>query len=273
MPVDIRLLVLDIDGTIAPRSNQVSERVKACLQRVQQKGIKVALATGRMFHSALPFHQAINSDLPMVAYNGAWVKDPFSGTLHREFSLPTAIALEVLDHFESPLFKEHLEVHCYYEDRLYVREITSETQRYVNRSGVKPHPVGDLRPIIEKSTIKLLAISSNQTMMQTLRQSLGDRYSPDQVYFTQSTESYLEVTHPQSNKGLATQYLVEELLGLNAQQVMAIGDNFNDRELLTYAGIGIAMGDAPPEIQSLADWVTADAEADGVAIALEKFLL
>jgi hydroxymethylpyrimidine pyrophosphatase-like HAD family hydrolase len=54
---------------------------------------------------------------------------------------------------------------------------------------------------------------------------------------------------------------------------MAIGDNFNDRELLTYAGIGIAMGDAPPEIQSLADWVTADAEADGVAIALEKFLL
>jgi HAD superfamily hydrolase (TIGR01484 family) len=110
-------------------------------------------------------------------------------------------------------------------------------------------------------------------MMQRLRQSLGDRYSSDQVYFTQSTESYLEVTHPQSNKGLATQYLVEELLGLNAQQVMAIGDNFNDRELLTYAGIGIAMGDAPPEIQSLADWVTADAEADGVAIALEKFLL
>jgi Cof subfamily protein (haloacid dehalogenase superfamily) len=271
--VDIRLLVLDIDGTIAPRSNQVSPRVTDCLKQVQARGIRVTLATGRMFHSALPFHRAINSDLPLIAYNGAWTKDPFTGELHREFSVPPAIALEILEHFESSDFREHLEVHCYYEDQLYVREITDETRRYIARSGVKPQPVGNLRPIIEQSTIKLLAISQKTELLQTLMHHLRDRFSPEVVYLTQSTPTYFEVTHPQANKGLATQYLTETLLGLDSQQVMAIGDNFNDAEMLSYAGLGIAMGDAPASVQALADWVTKDAEEDGVAIALEKFLL
>ena len=271
--MDICLLVLDIDGTIAPRSNQVSQRVKDCLTQVQAKGIRVALATGRMFHSALPFHRAINSDLPLIAYNGSWIKDPFTEEVHQQLALPTAIALDILDHFESPDLREHLEVHCYYEDRLYVREITEETQRYIARSGVKPHPIGDLRPIIKKSTIKLLAISQKTELLQTLMHDLRDRYSSEEVYLTQSTEIYFEVTHPQANKALATQYLTETILGLNPEQVMAIGDNFNDAELLSYVGLGIAMGDAPASVQALADWVTEDAEQDGVAIAVEKFLL
>ncbi|MGL5033874.1 MAG: Cof-type HAD-IIB family hydrolase [Microcystaceae cyanobacterium] len=271
--MNIRLLVLDIDGTIAPRSNQVSVRVLDCLKRVQSQGIRVGIATGRMYHSALPFHRAINSDLPLIAYNGAWIKNPFTGVLEREFALPTAIALEILDHFESPQFRDHLEVHCYFEDQLFVREITEETRRYVARSGVKPHIIGDLRPMIKQSTIKLLAISQETELLQVLMGHLRDRFSPDQVYLTQSTEIYFEVTHPLANKGLATQYLTETMLDLKPEQVMAIGDNFNDLELLSYAGFGIAMGDAPDALKAIADWVTADAEEDGVAIALEKFLL
>ena len=271
--VDIRLLILDIDGTIAPRSNQVTAKVKKCLQQVQAKGIRIALATGRMFHSALPFHRTINSDLPLIAYNGAWIKDPFSDTLHREFALPTVIALEILDYLESSPWHPYLDIHCYYDDRLYVREITSETEQYMNRAGVKPHQVGDLRPIIAQTTIKLLAISPDGMIMQQLIQELRERFGHTEVHFTQSTDIYLEITHSQANKGLAAQYLVEELLGLSADQVLAIGDNFNDRELLRYAGLGIAMGDAPDEVKELADWVTADAEEDGVAIALEKWLL
>lgn len=270
---DIRLLILDIDGTIAPRSNQVTVRVKRCLQEVQAQGIRIALATGRMFHSALPFHRTIASDLPLIAYNGAWIKDPFTDTLHWEFALPTAIALEILDYLESSPWHPYLDIHCYYDDRLYVREITTETEQYVHRSGVKPHPVGDLRPIIAQTTIKLLAISPDSMIMQSLIQALRERFGHTEIHFTQSTDIYLEITHAQANKGLAAQYLVEDLLGLSAQQVLAIGDNFNDRELLRYAGFGIAMGDAPDEVKQLADWVTADAEADGVAIAVEKWIL
>ena len=78
MILNIKLLVLDIDGTIAGQSNRVSETVIKTLQTVQERGIKVALATGRMYCSALRFHEAIKSGLPIVAYNGAWIQDPLS---------------------------------------------------------------------------------------------------------------------------------------------------------------------------------------------------
>jgi hypothetical protein len=68
-------------------------------------------------------------------------------------------------------------------------------------------------------------------------------------------------------------YLAEDYLGLRPENVMAVGDNFNDLEMLQYAGIGVAMGDAPSEIQALANWVAPGVEEDGVAAAIEEFLL
>ncbi|MFM7372484.1 MAG: HAD family hydrolase, partial [Sphaerospermopsis kisseleviana] len=73
---DIKLLVLDIDGTIAGHDNQVSDTVQQAIKAVQAKGIQVAIATGRMYCSALRFHQDIQSNLPLVAYQGAWIQDP-----------------------------------------------------------------------------------------------------------------------------------------------------------------------------------------------------
>ncbi len=269
----IKLLVLDIDGTIAGASNQISSKVRNTIKKVQNQGVAVTLATGRMYHSALPFHQRIASDLPLIAYNGAWTKDPQDGEILREYSLPTAIALEILDYFETGDLRERLEIHTYHQDQLYVRKITAETQRYIARSGVMPHAVGDLRPIIKKSTIKLLAISPEMGLIQQLIEDLRLRYSTDAVHLTQSTDIYFEITHAQANKGQAVQQLAEEHLGLEAEQVMVIGDNFNDVEMLRYAGLGVAMGNAPELVQSVADWVTDDVEEDGVAIALEKFVL
>jgi hydroxymethylpyrimidine pyrophosphatase-like HAD family hydrolase len=84
---------------------------------------------------------------------------------------------------------------------------------------------------------------------------------------------FFEITHPQANKGLAVQYLAETLLGLNAENVMAIGDNFNDLEMLKYAGIGIAMGNAPVAVQRIANWIAPSIEEDGVVTALTEFLV
>jgi hydroxymethylpyrimidine pyrophosphatase-like HAD family hydrolase len=67
-------------------------------------------------------------------------------------------------------------------------------------------------------------------------------------------------------------YLAEKILGLDSSEVMAIGDNYNDTEMLKYAGLSIAMGDAPPRVKEIADWVAPDVENDGAAVAMEKFL-
>ncbi len=271
--MSIRLVVLDIDGTIAGESNQVNPAVIATIQRVQEQGIAVALATGRMFSSALRFHSTIQSTLPLISYNGALTKHPHTGVVLREKPLPTAIALEILEHFEQPHLRPHLEVHCYHDDQLYVREITAETEIYMDRSQSLAKETPDLRQIIERNTIKMLAISRNPSLMAKLMAELGQRHNSQDVHLTQSTEIYFEVTHPQANKGLAIKHLAEEVLGITPGEILAIGDNFNDLEMLKYAGIGVAMGNAPRDVKAVADWVTADVEADGVTQALEKFCL
>jgi hypothetical protein len=99
------------------------------------------------------------------------------------------------------------------------------------------------------------------------------RYTPAELYLTRSVATFFEATHPLANKGDAVQYLAEELLGLQAANVMAIGDNFNDVEMITYAGVGVAMGNAPDGVKATANWVAPDVEEDGVAAAIEQFVL
>ncbi|MEA5511420.1 Cof-type HAD-IIB family hydrolase [Crocosphaera sp. UHCC 0190] len=268
----IRLLVLDIDGTIAGKSNTVSQSVKDAIKLAQTQGIQVALATGRMYYSALRFHGLIASELPIIAYNGAWIQCPLTGIRHHHFPVSPDIALQLLDYFEQPHWLKKLEVHCYIDDRLYVREFTARTEVYRKRSGIEPIVVEDLRSIVALETTKVLAIGKSQ-LMGKLLSDLRQRYSRDQLYVTQSTPIYFEATHPNANKGFGVKFLAEELLQLTSDQVMAIGDNFNDLEMLQYVGLGIAMGDAPKEVKQVAKWVAPDVEFDGVAKAIHKFLL
>ncbi len=270
---DIRLLVLDIDGTISGRSNQVRQPVKQAIQAVQAKGIQVAIATGRMYQSALRFHQEIGATLPLMAYQGAWIQDPQTGERLRHWPVPRATALQLLDYFEQPEWHSLLSVHFYIDDQLYVREISSETEAYVARSTIRPIAVGDLRQTLDREPTKVLALSDDQELISSLLGKMRQRYTPSELYLTTSVATFFEATHPAVNKGTAVRYLAEDILGLQASQVMAIGDNFNDREMLEYAGIGIAMGDAPGPVQETAQWVAPSVEEDGVAVALEKFLL
>ncbi|MCG9892280.1 MAG: Cof-type HAD-IIB family hydrolase [Thermosynechococcaceae cyanobacterium MS004] len=270
----IRLVVLDIDGTIAGINNEINPVVIETVRAVQRRGIQVAIATGRMFHSALRFHQALQLNLPLMAYQGALIQDPVVGTLHRHWTLDPAKALHLLAYFEAVEFQQHLSVHAYVNDQLYVRAITPETEQYCDRTGVTATPVGDLRPLIEaQPPTKLLALSENAAHIDFLYTHLRSQYTPAELYLTKSIATFFEATNPSVNKGTAVKYVAEELLGLQPAQVMTLGDNFNDVEMLEYAGIGIAMGSAPLPVQAIADWVAPDVEQDGAAIALRHILL
>jgi Cof subfamily protein (haloacid dehalogenase superfamily) len=270
----IRLVILDIDGTIAGISNNINPAVRDAVRAVRRKGIQVAIATGRMFHSALRFHQTLQLDLPLMAYQGGWIQDPKLDAIHRHWTLESLKALHLLDYFEEVDFKHHLSVHVYANDRLYVRAITPQTEQYCERTGVAALPAGDLRPLVRsQEPTKLLALSETADHIDTMYTHLRSQYSPAELYLTKSIATFFEATNPLVNKGTAVRYVAEELLGLSSAQVMTIGDNFNDLEMLEYAGIGIAMGSAPLPVQAAADWVAPDVEQDGAAIALEKILL
>lgn len=272
-PALIQLLVLDIDGTIAGESNQVREPVKRAVQAVQAKGVQVAIATGRMYQSALRFHQAIGATLPLMAYQGAFIKDPATAKLHRHWTLSTPMALQLLDHFEEPELLDLLSVHFYIDDQLYVRKVTSETRIYADRSGIEPIAVGDLRSALTSEPTKVLALCDDSEVIANLLGNLQARYTPAELYLTTSIATFFEAANPLVNKGTAVRYLAEEYLGLKPENVMTVGDNFNDVEMLEYAGIGVAMGEAPDAVKAIANWVAPSVEEDGVVAAIETFLL
>ncbi|MBW4609464.1 MAG: Cof-type HAD-IIB family hydrolase [Hassallia sp. WJT32-NPBG1] len=270
---DIKLLVLDIDGTIAGESNNLSQKVLQAIAAVKAKGIQVAIATGRMYRSALRFHQEINSTLPLLAYQGAWIQDPTTQKIHRHLAVNREMAEKLLDYFEQPKLRSLLSVHFYINDELYIRELTRETEIYAERSGIVPIAVGDLRSSLNNEPTKILALSDDIDIIKDLLGNLRRQYTPAELYLTTSVATFFEATNPLVNKGTAVRYLAEEMLGLQRTNVMTIGDNFNDLEMLEYAGIGVAMGNAPEEVQAIAQWVAPSVEKDGAATAIEKFLL
>ena len=270
---EIKLLIVDIDGTIAGKSNQVSTRVKQAITAAQAKGVRVGIATGRMYKSALRFHHEIGADFPVIAYQGAWIQDPITGKIHRHIPVPVATARELIDYFEQPDLFDKLSLHVYRDDSLYVRDINPDTELYVERSGVEAHAVGDLRHILTDRPTKILAMSEDIELINSLLVDLQQRYPKDDLHITTSVPIFLEATNAGVNKGTAIDYVAKELLGITAENVLAIGDNYNDVEMIDYAGIGVAMGNAPIDVRANADWVAPDIDNDGVAIAIEKFIL
>lgn len=270
---EIKLLIVDIDGTIAGKSNQVSTRVKRAIRAAQAKGVRVGIATGRMYKSALRFHHEIGADFPLIAYQGAWIQDPATGQKHLHSPVPVEIARELLDYFEQSHLFNKLSLHVYLGDRLYVRDINPDTELYVERSGIEANPVGDLRKILTDRPTKILAMSEDIQLIDSLLVDLRQRYPQEALHITTSVPIFLEATQSGVNKGSAIDYIATELLGIKAENVLAIGDNYNDVEMLTYAGVGVAMGNAPTDVQSIANWVAPHIESDGVAVAVEKFIL
>lgn len=272
---DIRLIVVDLDGTTVGKSNQIRPAVRQVLQTARAQGVQVAIATGRMYRSALRFYEDLALTLPLMAYQGALIKDPAINQVHQHLTVPRDYVAQLLDFLSETELRSLVSVHLYINDCLYVREINAETEAYAARSEVEPIAVGDLRRALELDTepTKLLALSNEIELIDRLFGSLQRRYTPAELYLTKSVATFLEATHPLVNKGNAVRYLAEEILGLQAAQVMTIGDNFNDLEMLQYAGIGVAMGGAPDGVKAAADWIAPDVEADGVAAAVAQFVL
>jgi Cof subfamily protein (haloacid dehalogenase superfamily) len=269
----IKLVIVDIDGTIAGQSNQVTPAVKAAIKAAQAQGVRVGVATGRMYRSAVRFHHEIGADVPVMAYQGAWIQDPTTQKKYRHLRLEQSIARELIDYFQQPHLPSDLSLHVYIDDQLYVQRINEDTDGYTERSGVEAVALTDLKEALTTAPTKVLAMHPDEDLIDRLLKDLKTKYRPDQLHVTTSVPIFLETTNPAVNKSTAIDYVARELLNLDASQIMTIGDNYNDVEMLAYAGWGVAMGNAPEPVKAYADWVAPSVDEDGVAVAIEKFVL
>ena len=264
-----KLLVVDIDGTILGDTLDPAPAVLEALSQAQQSGVKLALATGRMYRSALRFHRLLDSPLPLISYQGALIKDPKDNRVYRHEPVPLEYALEVL----SLLTEMDVSVHVYLNDSLYVARLSPETVAYAKRSGVEPVVVPNLFEVLTAEPTKILAVGKDSQLMDEILAFLKEKYQPEELYLTRSTDFFVEVAHPSASKGNAVKFVAEKILEITANEVICIGDNFNDLEMIEYAGLGIAMAGGPSGVQDRADWIAPSVEEDGVAIAIQKFII
>lgn len=269
---DVRLLVLDIDGTIVDESNRAQDSVARAIRSAERRGVAVTIATGRLYQSSLPFYDSIGSTSPLICYEGALILEPQTGFVHRHWSLEPDVVALMLDHAEQLNLSDCLSVHLYTQDHLYVSNLNDASIKYFGGSKIEPIVVSDLRQLLDRATTKVIVLSDDAQVIARLSSQLKNSSSRTQVKQYNSI-TLLEAFHPAVNKRLAVSYLAEEIMGLRPENVMAIGNDFTDIELLRYAGIGVAMGNAPVAVRVAADWVTATIEEDGVAKAVEKWIL
>lgn len=266
--MSIRLIAVDLDDTLLTDDLEIAPGAARAIAAAQAKGVHVVIATGRMFPSAQPIAQQLNLKGPQIVYNGAMVKTT-AGELLWHRPLPRDLALELLDFAAENDWTVHC---CYLNDRLYVPAITAAIIYYTEIAGVPAQSVSDMRGLVAKSDgpTKLLAIGSPEATTERaerLTEHFGDR-----LMVTISKPSFVEMLQPGVSKATALAQVAQQF-DVAQDEVLAIGDSFNDLDMLQWAGIGVAVGNGHPEVQKHADHVVESNNNDGVAEAIERFVL
>jgi len=265
--VTVKLVAIDLDDTLLDSGLQIAPACVDAIQAVRDKGVIVTLATGRMHRSALPYARQLNMDLPLITYQGALVKNAFSSDVIYYQPLPRELAGEIIEFFQA----RGLHCHAYSDDELFMEALTPEGQYYEELAGIKALIVDDLAGTVRNNdTMKIMAIIEDQDLLLTLHRELTTKYR--QLHITRSKPIFLEFMALEANKGLALQVLAGHY-GIRREEILAIGDSYNDLDMIRWAGIGIAMANARPEVKAAADYVTASNDENGVAEALHRYVL
>ena len=262
-----RLIALDMDGTILNGSSELTPRTKKAIRSAISSGIAVVIATGRMYPSALPLIKEIGISLPCVFYNGAIVRDPISGEILLERGLGKDLTAEIVSYYRD----QGWYIQVYNNDNVYVIDGNDpRTRFYENISKIPPVSLGEKLWDFNVDSTKLLGITLDEATFHLMAEKTRSHFG-DRIYTAVSWGAFVEITHPEVNKanGLA---LVAEKLGIDQKDVLAIGDAGNDKEMIVWAGYGVAMGNSSDQVKTFADEVALDNENDGAAIIIERYL-
>jgi len=264
----IHLVAVDLDGTLLNSAKQITETTEAILRSARREaGARIVLATARPPRSVMPYYRHLELDTPMINYNGALVYDPTDNRilLHRPLGVKVSWQIVSLARRTYPEVLVSAEI----LDRWYTDRVD---QRYLTETGrsFQPNVVAPIRTWLTRSVTKLLLLGEPArltVLADVIRQAL-----PHQVSVVQTEDVLLQVNHPTVSKGQALRTVAGEL-GVEREQVMAIGDNANDVSMLEWAGIGVAMANAAPRALAAANFVAEHHDADGAAKAIRDLIL
>ena len=266
-----KLLVLDVDGTLLDSEKKISKRTLAALLKVQQMGVRIVLASGRPTYGLMPIAKALelgNYGGFILSYNGGQIINAQSGELLFE----RRINPEMLPYLEKKSRKNGFAIFTYHEDTIITDSPENEHIRHeAELNGLKIIAETEFSIAVDFAPCKCMLVSDDEEALVGLEDHWRRRLNGALDVF-RSEPYFLEVVPCSIDKSNTLGALLEKL-GINSEEVIAIGDGVCDVSMIQSAGLGIAMGNAQDSVKVCADRITASNDEDGVAEAVEKAIL
>ncbi|WP_413476409.1 sugar-phosphatase [Latilactobacillus fuchuensis] len=271
--MSIKLVAVDMDGTLLNENNVLSPKTIKVVKTAKTQGIKVVLCTGRPLTGVTPFLQELGlteaSDY-VITFNGALVQNTASGEILVRHTLTHTQYLEI----ES--LSRQIGVHLHAEDDQFIYTANRDISRYTTGESalvnmpIKFRHVDEIAP--DKAFSKAMLIDEPAILAEA--KAKIPEYIFNEYQFVQSEPYFLEVLNKNAGKGNGLRDLANAL-GIQQDEVMAVGDQGNDLSMLEYAGLPVAMDNAIPELKAIAKVITKSNHLgqDGVAYAIEQHAL
>jgi Cof subfamily protein (haloacid dehalogenase superfamily) len=268
----IELIALDIDGTLIGDDLVIGKDTRAAVRAAMRKGVPVSIVTGRMVSSAMRFALELGLTGPVVGYQGGLIRampEPDSsrlGRLLKHTPIPAPIAREIVT-----WSTEHgLDPHINHLERFILRADDPNADDYSAFMGARAELVPDLAGSIQHPVTKVLAVGEPPSPTELA--PLARKRFAGVADLTMSHHRFLEIVAPGVSKGRAVRYLARRLR-VRLGATLAIGDQWNDFEMLAEVGHGAAMPSAPAEVQAAARYVAPPLAEEGVARMIEALVL
>lgn len=266
-----KMIATDLDDTLLDENSEISSRNIAAIRQAVDRGVWFLIATGRMFKTSVTYLQdlGLNGDCPLINYHGALIKKSQSKEIILHRPIPNDVAIAVAGEAE----KKNCHVSVFIEDDLYISEESDYSRYYQSMARVDLQAVGSLPDFLRgngASPTKMSIIRWDGTIDDietSLRVIFGKQLS-----ILQSRPYFLEITDQKATKGQALRWLAERE-GIKPEEIIAFGDGHNDLDMVCYAGLGVAVANARPELLQIANLVTASNSEDGVAAVIEEYVL
>ncbi len=269
----IKLVVSDMDGTLLNKEGLISEANFEAIQKARSLGVPFVLCTGRIYSAVKPYAEHLGLKAPVIGCNGAIIKSPVTGEVLYVNEMDDSVVASIVDIFRK---YDHY-FHFYDEDTVYA-EKRGPLFDYIEKMTVKLGGKGintkllpDVKAIIG-NPVKVLKMGFNIIDEEVSANIIEEVKIIDGLTVVQSAPALMDIMNASVSKGKAIQKLAD-IYEISTDEIMAMGDNDNDIEMLQTAGVGVAMDNAKESVKAVADDVAVHHEEDGVAWALEKYVL
>ena len=265
--MSIRLLALDIDGTLTDNSsNTISKNNLEAIEKAREAGVFVTIATGRACPATRPIWDAMSLVGPSIQYGGAWTVNVPDGELLEQYNLDSVTVRDLM-RFARDI---HVNAQLYVNDAIVVERMNPFTQAYVSKNGMQVIEDPDIYEKLYENVPKVLAFSDPENEGR-MRIQFEEAFC-GRAHITRSQSTFIEINDSLATKGNALSRLAKRL-GVEQKEVAAMGDSYLDIDMIEWAGVGVCMANSVEDVVRHSNIVAPDCMEDGVAWFIQRYVL